>query len=86
MSEADIKAMRAAALTNCAKHPNSCECPTFIEGATWGLERANARIEELESKLKLADRNNELLRGHRDQLEAKIKPDDDIIPEDYYIK
>lgn len=98
----------------------------------------NGRIEELESKLKLADRNNELLRGHRDQLEAmrettkhdirrqaitvleltkgitpeqranasnefrtmeefagyileltneaKIKPDNDIIPEDYYIK
>ena len=44
------------------------------------------RIEELESKLKLADRNNELLRGHRDELEAKIKPEDDIIPEDYYIK
>jgi len=72
------------------------------------IARQNKRIEELESKLKLADRNNELLRGHRDQLEAQQqnidpeiakvvrdnwnklidaqKPDDDIIPEDYYIK
>ena len=50
------------------------------------MSKASERIEELESKLKLADRNNEVLRGHRDELEAKIKPEDDIIPEDYYIK
>jgi hypothetical protein len=44
-----------------------------LQKANEMLDGQQKRIAELESKLKLADRNNELLRGHRDIQAERIK-------------